>query len=94
MDRRTFVRGLAAVAGGALAGCTGAGEVPETAPPPPDAIGETPTERSEPGGDGGESGEVTTDTPLADPEGANAIVLLSQDVFADEEGGLVVTVGV
>lgn len=95
MNRRAFVSGVAALVGGAFAGCTGTGEVPETAPSPPAAVREaTPRDQ----GDGADGQvvdpEVTTVVPEENPEAANAVVLLSQDVAATDDGSLVVIVGV
>lgn len=94
MDRRAFVRGVAACLGGAVAGCTSGGEVPETAPSPPAAVREaTPADANGADSGGDRDGAITTDVPVDDPEGANAVVLLRQDVLADD-GDLVVAVGV
>jgi hypothetical protein len=94
MDRRAFVRGLAACLGGAVAGCTSGGEVPETAPSPPAAVREaTPADADGADSGGDRDGAITTNVVVDDPEGANAVVLLSQNVLADD-GDLVVTVGV
>jgi hypothetical protein len=47
------------------------------------------------GGSGGRDGEGTAGGgPVAEPEGANSIVLLGQDSFPDENDGLVVTITV
>jgi hypothetical protein len=98
MDRRAFVGGLAGLLSGTVAGCASEGEVPETAPSPPPAVREatpeTETAVDDANTDSGSSGEITTNVPVDDPEGANSVVLQSQDVFADDDGDLVVTVGV
>lgn len=94
MDRRAFVRGLAACLGGAVAGCASGGEVPETAPSPPAAVREaTPAHANGADSDTDRDGAITTGVAVDDPEGGNSAVLLSQDVLADD-GDLTVTVGV
>lgn len=95
MDRRTFVSGVAALAGGALAGCPSDGEVPETAPSPPPGVREaTPKAGGGPEGTVGSGGGEPPEDVVENPEGANNVVLLSQDVSGNDEGQLVVIVGV
>lgn len=83
MNRRSMLRGVAGlVAGGALAGCTGAtGEVPETAPAPPPGVRVTPTDRDFDDSDGATNGEIT----------------VVRENYSDErgpDGNLVVTIDV
>jgi hypothetical protein len=95
MDRRAFLSGLGVFVTGAVGGCSSGGEVPETAPSPPAGVREaTPETRTMPAGAGGTDGELSTAIVAADPEGANAVVLVRQDVLATDDNDLVVAVGV
>ncbi|WP_135363014.1 hypothetical protein [Halosimplex halophilum] len=68
MQRRTLLRGLAALAAGAGAGCTANREVPATAPEPPEGIA-TPEDDGfgdGSGGDGGGAGDDGEGDPTPD----------------------------
>ncbi|MFB6140391.1 MAG: hypothetical protein ABEJ26_08160 [Halosimplex sp.] len=91
MQRRTVLRGLAALAAGAGAGCTSANrEVPETAPLPPAEIRDAGGDGGTGPGDGGSGdGDDAPDTP----EGQRFVVP-SRSFGAAGDGDLLVTLTV
>ncbi|QPV62416.1 hypothetical protein I7X12_16995 [Halosimplex litoreum] len=89
MQRRTVLRGLAALAAGAGAGCTADGEVPATAPEPPEGIA-TPEE----GGDGGDRGGGGDDGDAEPTPDQQRFVVPGRTFRSDENGDLVVEVTV
>ncbi|WP_049930459.1 hypothetical protein [Halosimplex carlsbadense] len=87
MQRRTVLRGLAALAAGAGAGCTANREVPAVAPEPPAGIA-TPEEdefAGESGGDGDGSGDDAEPTP-----DQQRFVIPARTFRSDEDGDLLV----
>lgn len=94
MQRRSVLRGLAALAAGASAGCTGAsGEVPVTAPDPPPGVKTASSEVSDEvdGGDGG--GDGFGDGPGETPDRQRFVVPTRTFQQADD-GHLLVVVTV
>jgi hypothetical protein len=89
MQRRTVLRGLAALAVGAGAGCTADGEVPATAPEPPEGIA-TAADDGFGGGAGGADGDGDAE-PTPDQQ---RFVVPSRAFRSDENGDLLVEVTV
>jgi len=93
MQRRTVLRGLAALAAGAGAGCTANREVPATAPEPPAGIA-TPEEDGG-GADGAGGGGDGSDDGTAEPTpDGQRFVVPARAFRSDEDGDLVVEVTV
>jgi hypothetical protein len=89
MQRRTVLRGLAALAAGAGAGCAADGEVPATAPEPPEGIA-TPEE----GGDGGGGASGGDDGDAEPTPDQQRFVVPARTFRSDENGDLLVEVTV
>jgi hypothetical protein len=97
MDRRTLLRGVAAlVTGGAVAGCAGNNrEVPVTAPPAPPEVDTSGGEVNgvsgfDGGNDGGDSG-LDTGGDGSDGGASEAIKLQDFNYVEGEEGALLIT---
>jgi len=87
MQRRTVLRGLAALAAGAGAGCTANREVPATAPEPPEGIA-TPNDDGFGDGSGGADGGDGGDGDGEPTPDRQRFVVPARTFRADEDGDL------